>query len=199
LTLSPPTARYRAFRLSAQALSLDGFDIERHSGGVAISSSDIAKEPDLRYVIYSAFSCESSSDMQTEEAAKAFTTAMTSRPPQGKTVALEFRKPADPTLSFILVSHTAYMSTKPADYIGVAHADRLYGTYLSLSVIPGLNFSRLKPEDYDSPGEEDWYERWTTRMATARVVNSAAPQTLGYAFNDSPLGLASWIIERRRL
>jgi pimeloyl-ACP methyl ester carboxylesterase len=83
-----------------------------------------------------------------------------------------------------------------------AHADRLYGAYLSLSAIPGLDFSKLTAEDYDGPGEEGWYERWTARMATAyahSMVNSAAPQTIGYALNDSPLGLASWIVERRRL
>ena len=83
-----------------------------------------------------------------------------------------------------------------------AHADRLTGTYLSLSAIPGFDFTQLKREDYDTQGEEDWYERWTARMATARAhgaVNTCAPQTVGYAFNDSPLGLASWIIERRRL
>jgi len=30
-------------------------------------------------------------------------------------------------------------------------------------------------------------------------VHTADPQTLAYAFNDSPAGLAAWILERRRL
>jgi pimeloyl-ACP methyl ester carboxylesterase len=83
-----------------------------------------------------------------------------------------------------------------------AHEDRLLGAYLSLSAIPGLDFTALGPDDYDGPGEEDWHARWTARMATARahsVVHSAAPQTLGAALNDSPAGLAAWIVERRRL
>ena len=41
-----------------------------------------------------------------------------------------------------------------------------------------------------------------TRMATANAhvaVHTSDPQTLAYAFNDSPAGLAAWILERRRL
>jgi len=30
-------------------------------------------------------------------------------------------------------------------------------------------------------------------------VHTTDPQTLAYAFNDSPAGLAAWILERRRL
>ena len=39
-------------------------------------------------------------------------------------------------------------------------------------------------------------------MATANAhvaVHTTDPQTLAYAFNDSPAGLAAWILERRRL
>lgn len=83
-----------------------------------------------------------------------------------------------------------------------AHAHRLIGAYQSFSFVPGIDPKTLKPEDYDSPGEEDWYERFQARSQTAMahlVVNTNAPQTVGYAFNDSPVGLAAWIVERRRL
>jgi pimeloyl-ACP methyl ester carboxylesterase len=55
--------------------------------------------------------------------------------------------------------------------------------------------------DY-APDEAGWYETWTSRMNSARahsIAHRQAPQTLGWAFNDSPVGLAAWIVERRRL
>ena len=83
-----------------------------------------------------------------------------------------------------------------------AHADRLIGAHMSFPALMGwASFEGLTPDRY-GPGEEDWHARWTKRMATARahgVVHRASPQTLGFAFNDSPVGLAAWIVERRRL
>ena len=59
----------------------------------------------------------------------------------------------------------------------------------------------LSPDDY-GPDEQGWYEKMQARMATANAhvaVHTTDPQTLAYAFNDSPAGLAAWILERRRL
>lgn len=88
-----------------------------------------------------------------------------------------------------------------------AHADVLVGAHLSLPALLGVDFASntagrpvVGPDDY-APDEAGWYQSWTTRAVTARahsVVHRASPQTLGWAFTDSPIGLASWIIERRR-
>ena len=90
-----------------------------------------------------------------------------------------------------------------------AYADRLIGAHLSLPALLGIDFGGanatgrpfVTAEDY-APEEAGWYEGWTYRMSTfARahsVVHRASPQTLGWAFNDSPVGLAAWIVERRR-
>jgi pimeloyl-ACP methyl ester carboxylesterase len=82
------------------------------------------------------------------------------------------------------------------------YADRLVGAHLSLPVLLGVSYySGLTPEMY-GPDEAGWYEKMQRRMETANAhvaVHTADPQTLAYALNDSPAGLAAWILERRRL
>ncbi len=78
--------------------------------------------------------------------------------------------------------------------------EHLYGIHLNMPGLPGGSIEGLRPEDY-GPGEEAWYERMQTRMKTAEshlALNRNDPQTAAYALNDSPVGLAAWIIERRR-
>ncbi|MBM3692108.1 MAG: epoxide hydrolase [Actinobacteria bacterium] len=82
------------------------------------------------------------------------------------------------------------------------YADRLVGAHLSLPVLLSVSYySGLGPEMY-GPDEQGWYDRMQRRMATANAhvaVHTADPQTLAYGLNDSPAGLAAWILERRRL
>ena len=86
--------------------------------------------------------------------------------------------------------------------LGHEFAEHLIGVHLSLPVLFHVSYySGLSPEDY-GPGEEGWYEKMQQRMASAAshvAVHSQDPQTLAYALNDSPVGLASWLLERRRL
>lgn len=82
------------------------------------------------------------------------------------------------------------------------YADRLVGAHLSLPVLLSVSYySGLGPEMY-GPDEQGWYEKMQRRMATANAhvaVHTADPQTVAYGLNDSPAGLAAWILERRRL
>ena len=82
------------------------------------------------------------------------------------------------------------------------HAEHLIGAHMSLPVLLTVSYyGGLSPDDY-GPDEQGWYEKMQARMATASAhvaVHTADPQTLAYAFNDSPAGLAAWILERRRL
>lgn len=84
--------------------------------------------------------------------------------------------------------------------LGHAHADRVLGCHLTLPLLPGLD-SREVPAELYAP-DEQWM---ITRNAAARpitevhvVVQRRDPQTLGYALEDSPAGLAAWLWERRR-
>src|SRR5262249_48943238 len=85
-------------------------------------------------------------------------------------------------------------------YLSHGHADKLVGAHHSLTTILGFDRTTLTIDDYE-PDERSHFESWTKRIATAQVhaqVNSYAPQSFGFAMNDSPVGLAAWIIERRR-
>lgn len=86
--------------------------------------------------------------------------------------------------------------------LGHEFAEHLIGVHLSLPVLFHVSYySGLSAEDY-GPDEEGWFDKMQTRMASAAshvAVHSQDPQTLAYALNDSPVGLASWLLERRRL
>jgi pimeloyl-ACP methyl ester carboxylesterase len=86
-----------------------------------------------------------------------------------------------------------------------AYPDRVIGCHL---IFPAMLDSggwhapptHLRPGDY-GPGEEDWAAHnvemtdKTISHVTAHVHDG---QTLAYAFNDSPVGLAAWLLVRRR-
>lgn len=93
--------------------------------------------------------------------------------------------------------------------LGHAYADSVIGVHLSLPALLGVDFASntagskaiVSREDY-APEEAGWWEQTQLRLKSTRahsVVHRSAPQTLGFAFNDSPVGLAAWIVERRRL
>ena len=85
--------------------------------------------------------------------------------------------------------------------LGHEFPEHLIGVHLSLPVLLRVSYySGLSAEDY-APEEAGWFEKMQQRMATAAshvAVQSTDPQTLAYALNDSPVGLAAWILERRR-
>jgi pimeloyl-ACP methyl ester carboxylesterase len=85
-------------------------------------------------------------------------------------------------------------------HLGHAHADDVVGIHLSMPLLMSVSPLTVKPEDY-GPGEEGWHERMRKRLRGARshvAVHTDDPQTLAWALNDSPAGLAAWIVERRR-
>jgi pimeloyl-ACP methyl ester carboxylesterase len=58
----------------------------------------------------------------------------------------------------------------------------------------------LRPEDF-GPDEQDWPAHNAAMIEKTRthiVSHVADGQTLAYAFNDSPVGLAAWLMIRRR-
>jgi pimeloyl-ACP methyl ester carboxylesterase len=84
--------------------------------------------------------------------------------------------------------------------LGHRFADRLHGIHLTLPAHPALGFNRMQPDDF-APEEQDRFALMSRRMSSATAhlaVHSSDPQTLAYAFCDSPVGLAAWIVERRR-
>lgn len=85
--------------------------------------------------------------------------------------------------------------------LGTRYVPHLVGVYLSFPPLwHAGGVENLRPEDY-GPGEEEWLQKTRRKWQTAvshLTVHSRDHQTLAWALNDSPVGLAAWLLERRR-
>lgn len=84
-------------------------------------------------------------------------------------------------------------------WLGLHHPNRLLQIYLTY--VPSSYTPFLEPGDSPSEIEkrflqekEDWYEQ----LGAYSHMQATRPQTLAYGLNDSPVGLASWILEKFR-
>ena len=83
--------------------------------------------------------------------------------------------------------------------LGYAHHEKLYGVHLT---------SVTRPTPYLGPGARSLTEEETAHMAQRdqwfqdeggyNHIQGTKPQTLSYGLNDSPAGLAAWIVEKYR-
>jgi pimeloyl-ACP methyl ester carboxylesterase len=85
--------------------------------------------------------------------------------------------------------------------LGHAHPDHIIGIHLNFpATVTMAALGSVRQDDY-SPEEREWQadppaqERGTTAHMAVHVED---PQTLAAAMNDSPAGLAAWMVERRR-
>jgi pimeloyl-ACP methyl ester carboxylesterase len=86
--------------------------------------------------------------------------------------------------------------------LGHKYAEHLVGIHMHL--LASLGFfaggGGPKPEDF-GPGEEGWLERnrnFIENESGYMREQCTKPQTIAQALNDSPAGLAAWIVEKRR-
>jgi pimeloyl-ACP methyl ester carboxylesterase len=86
-------------------------------------------------------------------------------------------------------------------WLGHAHADHVIGVHLSFpATVSMAAYASIRPGDY-SEEEQSWLAQPAPRArgtAAHMAVHVEDPQTLAWAMNDSPVGLAAWLIERRR-
>ena len=79
--------------------------------------------------------------------------------------------------------------------LGYACPERLIGIHLTL-----LGVRRdTAPPAVPSPEERVWFEQrahWMKEEVGYTWIQGTKPQTLSYALNDSPAGLAAWIVEK---
>ena len=86
-----------------------------------------------------------------------------------------------------------------ATFLGLRHSDRVSAIHLNYipgSYMPPLDGAALSKE------EQQFVEdgrRWDEENGAYAHVQRREPQTLGCALNDSPVGLAAWILEKFRL
>lgn len=83
-----------------------------------------------------------------------------------------------------------------ASWMGVDFPNSLIGLHLNMF---GLGPWRGAGAPPLAPAEADWTARAKRRMAAEGAyqhIQGTKPQSLAFAFNDSPLGLAAWIAEK---
>ena len=83
--------------------------------------------------------------------------------------------------------------------LGYAHADTIYGIHLT---------SITRPTPYMGPGSRPvtdaeqalitQRDKWFADEGGYNHIQGTKPQTLAYGLNDSPAGLAAWIVEKYR-
>jgi pimeloyl-ACP methyl ester carboxylesterase len=84
-------------------------------------------------------------------------------------------------------------------------------TYMALDdpeALIGLHLTNLELSPYTGPGSRplsgaeqsylDHARRWGETESGYTAIQSTKPQTLSYALNDSPAGLAAWVLEKWR-
>ncbi len=83
-----------------------------------------------------------------------------------------------------------------AQQLALAHPDLLVGLHLS-----GTNpYVSEMPQDLSNAEQEFLAksQRFLMQEGAYAMLQSTKPQTLAYALNDSPVGLAAWIVEKFR-
>jgi pimeloyl-ACP methyl ester carboxylesterase len=83
--------------------------------------------------------------------------------------------------------------------LGLRHPDRIIA--LHLNFIPGSYRPFLEPDTKLSSAEEEFFKvrgRWTDERGAYAHIQGTRPQTGAYGLNDSPAGLAAWILEKFR-
>ncbi len=85
--------------------------------------------------------------------------------------------------------------------LGHKYSQRLIGAHVTLmSPLDFFTGGSVPAEDY-SESEAGWRERGQNFFLTEAgyyALQSTKPQTVAFALNDSPVGLCSWIVEKRR-
>ncbi len=85
-----------------------------------------------------------------------------------------------------------------ATHMALQQPDRMIGIHLStpeMSPYLGLGSPPLSPEEQ---AYLDHVARWEETERGYSAVQSTRPQTLGYGLNDSPAGLAAWVLDKWR-
>ena len=88
----------------------------------------------------------------------------------------------------------AFVSTR----LGHKYADRLIGVHLTLAAATMPPYPT--PDDF-APEERDWGAKFATFMTQGNgymQIQRTRPQTIAFAMHDSPVGLAAWMIDKRR-
>ena len=94
------------------------------------------------------------------------------------------------------IAHGGDWGSSITEQLAIHHPELLLGIHLT--DIPYRHLFTLKPDDL-TEAEKKYMaagKQWQMTEGAYAILQSTKPQTLAYAVNDSPIGLASWIIEK---
>jgi len=84
-------------------------------------------------------------------------------------------------------------------YIARDHPDRLIGLHTMMPTHPAPAFrSDEPPMSLTEERFAEYTRQWDQQEGGYNLLQATRPQTLAYGLNDSPVGLAAWIIEKWR-
>ena len=93
------------------------------------------------------------------------------------------------------VAHGGDWGAGIAEQMALYNADSLLGIHLTdIPFEHGMN----EPKD-ETSSEKKYFEdtkKWQMTEGAYSMIQSTKPQTLAYGLNDSPVGLAAWILEK---
>ncbi|MGY5777980.1 epoxide hydrolase family protein [Rhizobium sp. LEGMi135b] len=93
------------------------------------------------------------------------------------------------------LAHGSDWGSLVVDRMRRQHPERLFGVHFS-----NVHSNYPPPQD-PSPKEQAFLSQaqgWNFTEGAYAMIQGTKPQTLGYGLNDSPAGLASWIVEKFR-
>ena len=85
-----------------------------------------------------------------------------------------------------------------ATYMGLLQPDRMLGIHLSTPEMWPYTGPGAAPLTAEEQAYVDHVARWDETERGYSAVQSTRPQTLGYGLNDSPAGLAAWVLDKWR-
>ncbi len=94
------------------------------------------------------------------------------------------------------IIHGGDWGSSIAEQFAINYPQRLMG--LHLTDVPYSHIFSIKAEDL-TDAEKRWLEAgkvWSQREGAYAHIQGTKPQTLAFGLNDSPIGLAAWIIEK---
>jgi pimeloyl-ACP methyl ester carboxylesterase len=94
------------------------------------------------------------------------------------------------------VAHGGDLGTGITEQIALYHAESLLGIHLT--DIPYHHILTIPPGKLDKTEKKylDAITKWQMTEGAYNMIQSTRPQTLAYGLNDSPVGLAAWIVEK---
>jgi pimeloyl-ACP methyl ester carboxylesterase len=96
------------------------------------------------------------------------------------------------------IAHGGDWGSSITEQLALHHPGSLSGIHLT--EIPFIHLFTI-PHDELTPAEKKYLEtgkQWQQTEGGYAMIQSTKPQTLAYGLNDSPAGLAAWIIEKFR-